>query len=102
MIRLPLHYLCPIADRFNNLDCGAVVRLIQLDSLAGVASGNHPPPKAPAQAAHDVTISKSGVWRILKRLDMGACRPPRGTSRQDRFHNSNTARTTDNSAPVMP
>jgi hypothetical protein len=23
---------------------------------------------------HDITISKSGVWRILKRLDMG--RPP--------------------------
>ncbi|MFJ9867776.1 helix-turn-helix domain-containing protein [Streptomyces sp. NPDC101165] len=29
---------------------------------------------------HDVTISKSGVWRILNRLDMAACRPPSATN----------------------
>jgi hypothetical protein len=29
---------------------------------------------------HDVTISTSGVWRILKRPGLNGCRPPSGTS----------------------
>ena len=29
---------------------------------------------------HEVQISSSGVWRILKRLDLTGCRPPSATS----------------------
>ena len=29
---------------------------------------------------HDIEVSKSGVWRILKRLDPAGSRPPSGTS----------------------
>jgi hypothetical protein len=32
------------------------------------------------QRFHDVSISVSGVWCILHRLDMGRCRPPSATS----------------------
>ncbi|WP_367323595.1 hypothetical protein [Streptomyces sp. HUAS ZL42] len=36
------------------------------------------------QRYHDVTISKSGVWRILNRLDMGRLPAPQRYKRHDR------------------